>query len=140
MKLKDLRLGNWVKIDIGVGQVSCLMTVEFENYALGEDMPISVDVEGYGAPRGCTVEEVEGIPLTEEILLGCGFKEIPCSLKAYKQYSFDSRITEEQCVMTLYSSDGKNFMATSIRYDIKYVHELQNVFYAMNKEELEVKL
>lgn len=140
MKLGDLRLGNWVKINEGIGQVCCLMTVEYEDWSIGEDMPICVDGERYNAPRSCTLEEVEGIPLTEEILLGCGFKEIPCSLKAYKQYSFDSRITEEQCVMTLYSSDGKNFMATSIRDDIKYVHELQNVFYAMNKEELEVKL
>lgn len=140
MKLEDLRLGNWVKIDVGIGQVCCLMTVEFEDYSLGEGMPICVDVEEYACPRSCTIEEVEGIELTEDILLGCGFKEIPSALKAYKQYSFDSKLTKRQCALILYSLDGRNFVTTSGHDDIKYVHEIQNVFYAMNKEDLEVKL
>lgn len=88
MKVEDLRLGNLVKIDVGIGQVCCLMTTEFEDYSLGEGMPICVDVEEYACPRRCTVEEVDGIELTEDILLGCGFKERPCSLNMYKQYSF----------------------------------------------------
>lgn len=140
MRLGDLRLGNWVKIDVGVGQVSCLMTVEFENYALGEDTPILVDVEGYNSPRGCTAEEVEGVPLTEEILLGCGFKERLCDIVGCKRYGFDSTIFEGETIMNLYNGGNGYFMQANSFPDIRYVHELQNIFYAMNKEELEVYL
>lgn len=73
MELGDLRLGNLVKIDVGVGKVCGLMTFEYENYFLGEGMPIVVDVKKHACPRSCTLEEVEGVELTEEILLSCGF-------------------------------------------------------------------
>lgn len=141
MKLEELRLGNWVKIDVGVGQVSCLMSIEFEDWAIGEGAPICVDVEGYNAPRNCTLEEVEGIPITDKILLGCGFKERLCDIIGCKRYGFDSTLFEEETIMNLYSGgNGRYFMQANSLPDIKYVHELQNIFYAMNKEELEVKL
>lgn len=141
MDLGCFRLGNWVKIDVGVGQVSCLMSIEFEDYSLGEGMPIVVDVEGYGCPRRCTIEEVEGVPITEEILLGCGFKERLCDILGCKRYGFDSTLFEEETIMNLYSGgNGRYFMQANSFPDIRYVHELQNAFYVMNKEELEVKL
>lgn len=140
MKLGDLRLGNWIKIDVGIGQVCCLMTTEFEDYALGEDMPICVDVEGYSCPRSCTIEEVEGIELTEDILLGCGFKERLCDIQGCKRYGLKSTLFEGRAVMNLYNGGHGYFMQANSFHYIKYVHELQNVFYAMNKEDLEVKL
>lgn len=141
MKLEDLRLGNWVKIDVGVGQVSCLMTVEFEDYSLGEGMPIIVDVEGYACPRSCTMEEVEGIELTDKILLGCGFEEILCDIIGCKRYGFDSTLFEGETIMNLYDGGlGYIIHPKTSPVRIKYVHELQNTFYAINRTELEVKL
>lgn len=140
MKQEDLRLGNWVKIDVGVGQVCCLMTDDFEKYYLGEGMPICVDVEEYACPRSCTVEEVEGIELTEEILLGCGFKETLCDIIGCKRYRFNSTLSDKGAIMNIYKGSPGYFMQTKIPSKIKYVHELQNTFYLVNKEELEVKL
>lgn len=142
MKLEDLRLGNWVKIDVGVGQVSCLMTVEFEDYSLGEGMPIIVDVEGYACPRSCTMEEVEGIPLTEDILLSCGFRKKDSPITGYVTYSIyrNNIYNGELSCLTIYNKGNEYCIKQVEMNKISYVHELQNMFYLVNKEELEVKL
>lgn len=142
MELNDLRLGNWVKIDAGVGKVCCLMTVEFENYSLDEDMPIIVEVEGYGCPRSCTLEEVEGVPITEEILLGCGFRKKHSPIMGYVTYSIyrDSKYYGYLSCLNVYFKNDKYFVKEIGMGEISYVHELQNVFYFVNREELEVKL
>lgn len=135
MKLEDLRLGNWVKIDVGVGKVCCLMTIEFENYALGEDTPICVNVEGYNTPRGCTAEEVEGVKLTEEILLGCGFKKRENDELIHYSYSTNNSNWH------VYPHNGTVIADNEYTfYGIVYLHELQNLIYSADKEELEVKL
>lgn len=146
MKQEDLRLGNWIKIDVGVGKVSCLMTTEFEDYALGEDMPICVDVEGYSCPRSCTIEEVEGIELTEDILLECGFKKRLSPLDGYVTYSIYRNNKDNgflSCLNIYHKMDitSNAFLVKEVEMnEISYVHELQNIFYIVNKEELEVKL
>lgn len=142
MKLEDLRLGNWVKIDVGVGQVSCLMSIKFEDYSLGEGMPIVVDVEEYGCPRSCTIEEVEGVPLTEEIILGCGFKKRTSVLYGYMVYSIYRDNKYDGCFscLNVYFKNDKYFVKEIEMGEISYVHELQNAFYVVNKEELGVTL
>lgn len=142
MKIGDLRLGNWVKIDVGVGQVCCLMSIEFEDWAIGENMPISVDVEGYDTPRACTIEEVEGIPLTEEILLSCGFRKKHSPIAGYVTYSIyiNSIHDGELSCLNIYNKENEYLIKQVEMNKISYVHELQNVFYLVNKEELEVKL
>lgn len=142
MELGDLRLGNWVKIDVGVGQVSCLMTVEFENYSLGEDMPIVVDVEEYACPRSCTLEEVEGVELTEEILLSCGFRKKHSPIAGYVTYSIyiNSIHDGELSCLNIYNKENEYLIKQVEMNKISYVHELQNAFYIVNGEELEVKL
>lgn len=142
MKIEDLRLGNWVKIDVGVGQVCCLMTVEYENYSLNEGMQIVVDVEGYACPRSCTLEEVEGVPLTEDILLSCGFRKKDSPIMGYVTYSiYRNRIYDgELSCLTIYNRENEYRIKQVEMNKISYVHELQNVFYLVNKEELEVKL
>lgn len=142
MKLEDLRLGNWVKIDIGVGQVCCLMTFEYEDYSLGEGMPIVVDVEEYVCPRSCTLEEVEGVELTEDILIGCGFIKRSSPLMGYVTYSIylDSINNGVLSYLTIYNKENEYCVKQIGMNKISYVHELQNVFYFVNREELEVKL
>lgn len=142
MELGDFRLGNWVKIDVGVGKVCCLMTFEYENYSLGEGMHIVVDVEEYACPRSCTLEEVEGIPLTEEILLCCGFRKKHSPISGYVTYSiYINRIYDgELSCLNIYNKDNEYLIKQVEMNKISYVHELQNVFYLVNKEELEVKL
>lgn len=137
MKLGDLRLGNWVKIDVGVGQVSCLMSIEFEDWAIGEDMPICVDGEAYNYPRSCTAEEVEGIPLTEEILINCGFEYID---EENKKEGLIYDINGYRVYISYWENRWRIPIGAWYAKYIRYVHELQNMVYFAFDKELEVTL
>ena len=75
------------------------------------------------------------IPLTEEILLNnCGFRQ------------FDNQFSHPKTVFKIIYQHGTNFLGYSadgiyIAKSLKYLHELQNLFYAINwkGEELEIK-
>ena len=65
------------------------------------------------------------IPLTEEWLLKFGFKQN----KEYKYWEFGKFIIDQN--FTLCDID--------IKVTIKYVHQLQNLFFALTEKELEIK-
>ena len=77
------------------------------------------------------------IPLTEEILLKCGFELSDC------HWDYWNPDEELSFCMTIFE-DGMFFSAgEGIRlnkYPIEYVHQLQDIFYVITGKELEVKL
>lgn len=75
MKAEELRIGNYVKIDEGIGKVAFIMDKNFCNEYANDDYNITVEM-GDGIFREEEEDKVEGIPLTEEILLNCGFEYI----------------------------------------------------------------
>ncbi len=68
--------------------------------------------------------EMRAIKLTEEILLKCGFEPY-----GNGKWHHDA--------ISLHEAD---FIFNSKSDRVKYVHQLQNLFYALTNEELEVKL
>ncbi len=131
MKTKELRIGNFVKstfddliceiLDIYAHQGADV----YCSHKYGQDL---LDVK-YG---------IEPILLTEEFFLKNGFEKDPM----ITQYS--KKIDE----FLISYIDGVNGCLLSIqgeksqyyKYDIKYIHELQNAYYCLTGEELEVKL
>lgn len=109
----ELRIGNWVKL-IGTDRV---YTITFPLHNdLAEQWHTALDY-------------IQPIPLTPEILEKCGFELYDdennrWSLPSVGQYHFD---------------EGAFYFSTTSR-DIKYLHELQNLIYALTKKELQVKL
>lgn len=86
----------------------------------------------------------EPIELTEEVLLKIGFKK-----------KNDCYILSNDCIFFVYYKDsfkqellasakreGKYYYNTNElkNYDIKYLHQLQNAYYLLTNEELEVEL
>lgn len=66
------------------------------------------------------------IPLTPEILLACGFaKGIDNKWRVWDNDSF-----------YIYGSNG--FYAPYVMPEIKYLHQLQNIYYWLSGEELEI--
>lgn len=85
----------------------------------------------------CIIEKIkdhnfEPIPLTEEILLKCGF---------FKKlgYGYNNvRMTGGLYLSTCLSYFVYQYY--DIRIEIKFLHELQNIFYILEKTELEINL
>jgi hypothetical protein len=123
MKATDLRIGN-------------IVTYGFD------DEPIYPERVGkiYSINNnGCLIQllrhkhdvaigRIKPIPLTEEWLIKFGFVECSKGMYDYGDYTFNL----EMCSLWDYTGDEGYLIATQI----KYVHELQNLFYCLTKKEL----
>lgn len=86
------------------------------------------------------------IPLTPDILEKCGFVAKENNWFC-KQYFTDCKEATEMMVIGInlksgrcYIADVDEFSPAMIAYRIQYLHQLQNLFFALTGEELEVNL
>ncbi|WP_316778359.1 hypothetical protein [Pedobacter antarcticus] len=130
MKASDLRIGNYV----GNGKVTMtnLENVEFSQglYTVVENLSVKRSDE----------DEILPILINEEWLLKFGFnwceskiigKDRKLSIQVSNNEDLDY---EDQEFFISNVSDNRVF---SFWYEIKYVHQLQNLFFALTGEELE---
>ena len=124
MKGNELRLGNYLQTD--KGDIVVVKLIEYNGVIVA---PINEeDYDYYTLP----------IPLNEEWILKLGFNE--CDYKPYDNfiikcnngYYNSIKYYEGEWVYNNDKSDASCYTVTCI----KYVHELQNLFYALNKTEL----
>lgn len=127
MEAKELRIGNkfW--------RLCC----NDEVVEIRQDGVIGID-----SLRGLIpYSEIEPIPVTEELLLKIGFKKGQGNgYASYKINPYDGHIIE----VAIYESGIDAFIqyicgACHLR-SIKYLHELQNIVFAITGTELEVEL
>lgn len=114
MKANELRIGNWIKSQFG-----------------GIQQAVDVMCDGINTLKyeGINYEFIEPIPLTEEWLLKFGFDKNQDLLVRglIMRYSFTNQTIELIRYETL------------IDFEIKHVHQLQNLYFALTGEELVVK-
>lgn len=126
IKPNELRLGNWA-YDANNLAVK-IIGIEYEyNHCLWEQL-------GVKCLSSC--DFLNPIPLTKKMLVKCGFSE----------YEFEEDIflhdEEDVCVQ----KSGKVYYPFSFENNdtigepIRYLHQLQNLFFALTGKELEVKL
>ena len=124
MKANELRIGNLVN--------STLLNEcrKIDAWALSV-----IEQGNYQNSHNTTITVFEPIPLTEEWLLKFGFSKSPFD-KTSLQYKKDiySLIGNEENWFCL--SVG-NFVHTKVR--IQYLHQLQNLYFALTGEELTIK-
>lgn len=114
MKTNELRIGNWVKFN------GCLVQIRELQYMSKLDVYLDSNVN---------VATYKPIPLTEEILLKCGFDK----------YMIDN-LYQLGC-WQVYFEDTPIFRIIGCSLcEVKYLHQLQNIYYALTNQELEVKL
>ena len=120
MKANELRVGNWVSI-LGLhnGQIE---TIDFaSSYIEGSDYKF---------------KELSPIPLTEEWLEKFGFEKITDTPNIYGRHFY--RLNE---VEIFWDSDGVGWLPFGLgvgkSVDFKYVHTLQNLYFALTGAELE---
>ena len=117
MKIQELRIGNWFQDKFTSDRFQVILI---------SDEVIVFDYE--------TEKEwqAEPIPLTEEILLKCGF---------YQENGVMSYATQDySSVKITYETLAKYYRLYPYTYRIDYLHQLQNLYFDLTGEELEVKL
>lgn len=82
------------------------------------------------------IDDLSPIPLTPEILEKCGFKKIIADGGAVGYYEYYDNGKYETSVLSKW---GITLMGIDSIH-IKYLHQLQNLFYALCGKELEIKL
>lgn len=121
MRPNELRIGNLVKYSDG----SFFKVVGIHEFGL--------DVEDNIETTYMEYENFEPIPLTEEILLKCGFTFLPQGDEVYQQIftynGFDIWMHDDGFCHD-YLCGG----------DIKHLHQLQNLYFALTNEELNINL
>ena len=131
MEAKELRIGNYVDL-CGISKISELHSEEkqFDNVYL--EFEESFEWTEYN--------KLKPIPLTEEILLKCGFS-IVNENSAGKKYSYViDGIFSQDFNLVLWKTT-KNFgKIYRGNLEIKYLHQLQNLYFALTNEELTVNL
>lgn len=126
--IKELRINNWIELRYPRGlawaqvkKIDASEKVFTSNRILNSINDIDSDL-------------AEPIPLTEELLLKCGFDEnmVLSTIEGEIRYYGDGDINiggEDSCTL------GMVYIAKC-----KYLHQLQNLYFALTGEELEIHL
>lgn len=120
---EELRLNNWISVD-GV------------NYQVSELDGLGFGCKGKADNPWVNSDEAEPIPLSEEILLKCGFvKEEINGLVAYDLDFYRVYLDERPSFHLQAASNHYPFLAKCV-----YVHQLQNLYHSLTGQELNLHL
>ena len=127
MKAEELRIGNLVTLS-----GSLILTV----YEIHEDCFYAKDIKE-GSFKN-TWSDLQPIQLSEEVLLKCGFENGGYDLLFWynndiELYGFNHLDADNYALLTSHLKEDVNVR-------IYYLHQLQNLYYALTGEELEVSL
>jgi hypothetical protein len=138
MKPNELRIGNWVK----------LFNDEFNKIHVISKTAIQVE-GGIIGGEVFKLEQVQPIPLTPEILEKCGFDVVhktnnhyaindPNGIKDSHKISVFPTINNQWHIAFSDTLNGYNDYTPTTK--IQYLHQLQNLVFALTGEELNFKL
>jgi hypothetical protein len=158
MEANELRIGNWIKIKEEHSHVDLpLETFEFkikgfndgsERHKEGAKQILFWNIKNkiFGTTSGGSYDiECEPIPLTEEWLKNFGFSLMtdttPYNYRIHKNKSFcyiryGTFGTFENGIEKSFKGFNGLFIANKFVRVIKYVHELQNLYFGLTGEEL----
>lgn len=122
MRATDLRIGNYVRYLNKLAKVRQIRSNK-------------ILLKSIGIPQIVYVDYIEPIELTEEILLNCGFEK--------KEFDyFILKYGNNECYFS-YKRNNLELcrnMQTTASSKIKYLHQLQNLYFALTNQELTINL
>lgn len=131
MKANELRIWNLVFEEKGYPAMARIVGIKENNI---------IEIYSFMANNGadfnyeCECSSCEPIPLTEEWLLRFGFEKIVTNGIEFVKYS---KYKTFEIEVSLFVMDYK--LVTINDFEINYVHQLQNLYFALTGEELEIK-
>lgn len=126
MNTKELRIGNWMYCKGEYGEIEAIAPRELTIYVKERRKHISP-------------YEVSPIPITEEILLKCGFVKRDHRftlgvLKESSHYTYKIELFKNEFgIFYDHKNEGSYLLIISL-------HQLQNLFFALTGEELNIEL
>lgn len=128
IQANELRIGNWVKAPLWRNEGMHPQKVYSIKQIWGEYF-INYDFKETGCEFGAKVEsEVDPIKLTKEILLNCGFEQD--SLHYFKNNGV---------IISVEDNHFEAFLGNNVVV-LNYLHQLQNLYFALTNEELKIEL
>ncbi len=134
MKANELRIGNWVQTTEGYKRVA-----ELDKYGIAYHMT-------FDAVKLALCKYLKPIPLTEEILLKCGFEKIEEEFDGHTDLHYILKV-DSFCTLVLCDDFSFSFQDEKLKEQIcvkndtlNSVHRLQNLYFVLTGEELEIEL
>lgn len=128
MQPNELRIGNFVDTAHGIGVVTELHANNIREFRIGVTVP---PMHRYVFSNANPTP----ILLTTEILESCGFK--------YNDLNGDSgfwQIKHPTAAGLIEILDGEDGFWYNYQSEIKYLHQIQNLYFTLTGQELEIKL
>ena len=124
MESNDLRIGNYI------ADYEC----EPYYFKVEEIKKRNFDLGVVYRNGSCWCREPELIELTEEILLKCGFDKLCDKRKGFKKSLYSNKYLSFDFDDGVLSIDWRPLLK------IKYLHQLQNLYFALTNQELTINL
>ncbi len=125
MEAKDLRIGNLI-----------LCKELFDDYSYRKVDEHIIVVDAVTLRLGDFENKLIPIPLTEEWLVSCGFKRDEYSLFVKEGFLFSLEFNQHNpVILSVMDYRSRPNKITSL----SFVHQLQNLFFALTGEELTIK-
>lgn len=149
MKSNELMLGNWVWFECDELHMTTsgrVINIRSDgSYAPGVNINGGIIyrvglIDQWGNQRDEHIIDLEPIPLTPEWLERMGFEFDEDNDFGDEQF-YLIRDSEGDCIVAIYHAklDNKYFIELHPNAEIKYVHQLQNLYFALTGEELVIK-
>ena len=136
MKASELRLGNLVNWGVNIVPVKSIHTES----VLKDEVRVYVELNEKLQNYCLDITEIEPTPLTEEWLLKFGFKKQDYKMSGCSIYKLGNII-----IMNSFRDDGRKDMGITVEgispptwslANLYFVHQLQNIYFALTGEEL----
>ena len=132
IQVNELRIGNYIN---RLGEITIIKSIQIGTNGIGY---VYTPVSG-----AITLNQIEPIPLTPEILEKCGFELKNDTRNSNGWYlNVDNRricwSDSDKEIVSLYFKEGQNYGYNDTLFDFKCksLHQLQNLYFALTGEEL----
>ena len=151
--VKELRIGNIIRFDDVSDDIVKVTGISFSTGSWFVDWEMVKGTSGF-EKGDSLLQEFEPIPLTPEILGKAGFRWN--TQRSYEKYgachfviNYKEEVNEEgepetylsNRIFYIWYGDGVfKFYFCSSEIEIKYIHQVQNLYYALTQTELNIQL
>ena len=139
IQANELRIGNWIE-DRDTGRIGVVSLISKEEVVLNLKK----------SRVWLYFEDLKPIPLTEEILLKCGFEKVEVEVDEYYDCSYEKQLNSDVFISyaddfscSLFGDKCDSLKAYGVLPDwqsTNTVHGLQNLHYILTGQELKIEL